>query len=66
MLSCTLRLQGLSGRENAGGAGPQRTHNVYVGSERSQVVVRQLVDHISSAQNMLDFPGLEECLEFLG
>lgn len=42
------------------------THHVHVGGERSQVVVRQLVDYVSCAKDVLDLPGLKKCLEFFG
>ena len=40
-----------------------KTYHVDIGSERSQVIVRQFVDYVASAQDVLDFTWLQQCLE---
>ena len=41
-------------------------HHVHIRSERSQVVVRQLVDDIARAQDVLYFAGLQQRFKLLG
>lgn len=43
-----------------------RTYHVHIGSDRAQIVVRQLVDQVARAQDVLNLAGLQEGLELLG
>ena len=44
----------------------EHAHHMHVRRDRSQVIIRQFVHHISSAEDVLDLPRLQKCLEFFG
>ena len=42
----------------------EHAHHMHVRRDRSQVIIRQFVHHISSAEDVLDLPRLQKRLEF--